>query len=174
MEDRPQKDFGPEGSGLEDSPQKGSGRKGWPMEDSPMEDPRGQEAGPPDRPGSGRRPWPGLLASLPLSIGAVLGSRAQALAAVQGLGKIGENISQNLPGLAKLLFFCGLIFGLYLIISGFMELYGSSRRQGSVASGIFKCALGACLLALETMVGAFSATIFGGSASESGLDSLEL
>ncbi|MDR2350872.1 MAG: hypothetical protein LBF41_09680 [Deltaproteobacteria bacterium] len=94
-------------------------------------------------------------------------------ALAQGLGEIGTNISGNISGLAKAMLVGGFALGLYLVISGLMEFYNANKKPGaSFGGGAIKCGIGACLLATEAIIASFSATIFGGNESGTGLGAL--
>ncbi|MDR2611361.1 MAG: hypothetical protein LBG06_00440 [Deltaproteobacteria bacterium] len=94
-------------------------------------------------------------------------------ALAQGLGEIGENVTSNISGLAKAILVGGFALGLYLVISGLFEFYNANRKPNcSFGGGAVKCVVGACLLAIQAIIASFSATLFGGDESGSGLGTL--
>jgi hypothetical protein len=100
---------------------------------------------------------------------ALAGLPPQSLRA-QGLGDLGANVTGNISGVAKAILVGGFCLGLFLVISGLMEFYNASRKPGcTFAGGAVKCVIGACLLAVQALIAAFSTTIFGGDKSTSGL-----
>jgi hypothetical protein len=91
----------------------------------------------------------------------------------QGLGEIGGNITSNIGGVAKAIIVGGFALGLFLVISGLVEFYNANRKpNSSFGGGAIKCAVGACLLAIEAIIASFSSTIFGGNESGTGLGAL--
>jgi hypothetical protein len=88
----------------------------------------------------------------------------------QGLGDLGANVTKNISGVAKAILVGGFALGLYLVISGLVEFYNANRKPNcTFAGGAVKCAIGACLLAVQALIASFSTTIFGGDQSSSGL-----
>jgi hypothetical protein len=97
----------------------------------------------------------------------------QALA--QGLGSLGQNVAQNLTGVAKAIQMFGFLAGLTLVVMGLMELYHLNRRPDATFPGAMtKCAIGAALLAVDALISSFSTTIFGGDKSGGNLGTLGL
>jgi hypothetical protein len=115
---------------------------------------------------------PKILAWL-LTIGFVL--RLPGPASAQGLGSLGQNVAQNLTGVAKAIQMFGFLAGLTLVVMGLMELYHLNRRPDATLPGaLTKCAIGAALLAVDALISSFSTTIFGGDKSGGNLGVLGL
>ncbi|MDR1577812.1 MAG: hypothetical protein LBT86_06270 [Deltaproteobacteria bacterium] len=100
---------------------------------------------------------------------------APRVALAQGLGSLGQNVAQNLTGVAKAIQMFGFIAGLALVVMGLMELYNMNKRPDATFSGAMtKCAIGAALLAVDALISSFSSTIFGGDKSGGNLGTLGL
>jgi hypothetical protein len=91
------------------------------------------------------------------------------------LGNLGQNVAQNLTGVAKAIQMFGFLAGLTLVVMGLMEFYHMNRRPDATLPGaLTKCAIGAALLAVDALISSFSTTIFGGDKSGGHLSTLGL
>jgi hypothetical protein len=96
-------------------------------------------------------------------------------ALAQSLGSLGQNVAQNLTGVAKAIQMFGFLAGLTLVVMGLMEFYHLHKRPDATLPGaLTKCAIGAALLAVDALISSFSTTIFGGDKSGGGLGTLGL
>ncbi|MDR1296702.1 MAG: hypothetical protein LBO05_04865 [Deltaproteobacteria bacterium] len=92
-----------------------------------------------------------------------------------GLGGLGQNVANNLSGLAKAVQMFGFVAGFTLVVMGLLELYNSGKsHDATLKGGITKCVVGASLLAIDAIISSFSTTIFGGDESGTGLGGLGL
>ncbi len=97
------------------------------------------------------------------------------LGADQGIGDIGNNITENSKGVAEALQYVGYAGGVGSAVWGCFDMYqaGNGRGNATYASGGKKMLIGALLLGIGAVIGSGSTTIFG-TDETTGLDDLGL
>lgn len=94
--------------------------------------------------------------------------------AAESLGKIGENVAGNMPGLAKMVLYGSFLVGLIFGVTGLIKFKGYQRSQEGLGPAIVCVVIGAVLLSIGTFLASGSMTIFGADETSKAASALGL